>query len=235
MHTVHSSFGPGRTQPRLGSHWSIRLVSLGAALAGLSFASGCQSAKTALIPQTSLPLANGPTLQDRGDNFVLGEGDVIKITFPGARDLDPADPLQIRRDGKISLPIIGEVKAVGRTPAQLQHDLIDLYAGQLQSKEVVVTVVSASFSVFVDGAVLHAGKVTANHPLTILEAVMEAGGFDYNKANIAKVMVIRKGGSADSYTYYNLNLKKVLEGKLNKPFYLAPGDMVHVPERYSWF
>ena len=179
-------------------------------------------------PLRAVPTGPGPAL-------TLREGDIVKITFPGAPDLNPPEPLQIRRDGKITLPIIGEVMAADRTPSELQNDLIGLYSKQIQSKEVVVTVISSSFSVFVDGAVLHSGKITVNHPLTILEAVMEAGGFDYNKANTEKVSVIRKQQGADKYTYYTVNLKAVIAGKQNDLFYLQPGDMVHVPERFAWY
>jgi hypothetical protein len=64
---------------------------------------------------------------------------------------------------------------------------------------------------------------------------MEAGGFDYSKANTEKVTVIRKGASSANYSYYTLNLKLVLSGKDNQAFFLQPGDMVHVPERFSWY
>ncbi len=199
------------------------LILLAVAAFALSAAASAQAAD----PSGAVPTGQGPAL-------TLREGDIVKITFPGAPDLNPPEPLQIRRDGKITLPIIGEVMAADRTPSDLQNSLIGLYSKQIQSKEVVVTVISSSFSVFVDGAVLHSGKITVNHPLTILEAVMEAGGFDYNKANTEKVSVIRKQEGADKYTYYTVNLKAVIAGKRNDLFYLQPGDMVHVPERFAW-
>ncbi len=197
-------------------------------LALAAFALSAAGSAQAADPSGAVPTEQGPAL-------TLREGDIVKITFPGAPDLNPPEPLQIRRDGKITLPIIGEVMAADRTPSELQNDLIGLYSKQIQSKEVVVTVISSSFSVFVDGAVLHSGKITVNHPLTILEAVMEAGGFDYNKANTEKVSVIRKQEGADKYTYYTVNLKAVIAGKQNDLFYLQPGDMVHVPERFAWY
>jgi len=62
---------------------------------------------------------------------------------------------------------------------------------------------------------------------------MEAGGFDYTKANLKAVRVIRHEG--DRVENYTLNLKLVLEGKESKPFYLQPSDIVFVPERFSVF
>jgi polysaccharide export outer membrane protein len=175
------------------------------------------------------------TAPEQPAELSLRAGDVVKVNFPGARDLDPTEALQIRRDGKITLPIIGEVTATGLTPTELQNELVNLYSKQLLSKEVVVTVVSASFDVFVDGAVVRSGPITSNHPLTVLEAIMNAGGFDYERADTTAVVVIRQNGAAKHYNYYTVNLKAVLEGKQSDLFYLAPGDMVHVPTKFSWF
>jgi protein involved in polysaccharide export with SLBB domain len=85
----------------------------------------------------------------------------------------------------------------------------------------------------VTGAVLRPGKIMSNRPITALEAIMEAGGVDYAKANLKAVTVTRlEGGQFKTYT---LNLKLVLDGQQTKPFYLKPSDIVKVPERFSWF
>jgi polysaccharide biosynthesis/export protein len=162
----------------------------------------------------------------------LREGDVLKISFPSAPTLNTTQ--QIRRDGQISLPLgLGELKAAGMTPAELEKKLIDLYASQLVQKQVTVTVDSSSFPVFVTGMIIRPGKIASDHPITALEAIMEAGGPDYTKANLKAVRVTRlEGGQFKTYT---LNLKLVLDGKQTTPFYLKPGDIVYVPERFSWF
>lgn len=86
---------------------------------------------------------------------------------------------------------------------------------------------------FVTGAVLKPGRLVSDHPITVLEAVMEAGGFEPTKADTQAVVVIRQeGGSTKNYT---VNLKLVLEGKSNTSFYLQPSDIVYVPEKFSWF
>ncbi|HZL78624.1 MAG TPA: polysaccharide biosynthesis/export family protein, partial [Candidatus Limnocylindrales bacterium] len=112
--------------------------------------------------------------QSRSEMIVLREGDVLKISFPGSANLDTIQP--IRRDGRIAMPLIGEVDAAGLTPDGLQEKLIKLYASQISTKEVIVFVQSSSFPVFVSGSVVHPGKILSNHPITALEAVMEAGG-----------------------------------------------------------
>jgi polysaccharide export outer membrane protein len=161
----------------------------------------------------------------------LREGDTLKISFPGAPNLDTTQ--QVRLDGRITLSMVGEVMAAGRTPGGLEKELLKVYSSQLLSKEVTVTVVSSSISVFVTGAVIHPGKVVSDHPISALEAVMEAGGFDSAKADMKAVVVIRKEGARTQN--YTLNLKLVLEGKQNEQFNLKPSDIVYVPEKFSWF
>ena len=168
----------------------------------------------------------------RVEGIVLRAGDGVKISFPGSPNLDTTQP--IRRDGKIVMPLVGEVEAAGMTPEALQTKLIKLYAPQIASKEILVTIESSSFPVFVTGSVIHPGKILSDHPLTALEAVMEAGGFDYNSADMKAVKVSRmEKGEMKSY---KLDLKQALEGGKNgRPFYLKPGDILFVPERLQIF
>jgi polysaccharide export outer membrane protein len=169
--------------------------------------------------------------QVHSETILLREGDTLKISFPGSPNLDTTQ--EIRRDGKISLPLIGEVDAAGKSPEELQQGLIKSYAPQISSKEVNVEVESSSFPVYVTGCVMRPGKILSGEPITAIEAVMEAGGFDYTKANLKAVRVIRhENGETRSYT---LNLKLVLDGKDKKLFYLKPSDIVYVPEKFSWF
>jgi polysaccharide biosynthesis/export protein len=206
-----------------GGRFARYLKRLAPALIVLALAAGCQ---------TQPPLPSGPP---RGPNTTeiinLQEGDVVKISFPGNTSLNTTQP--IRRDGMISMPLIGEVRAAGKTPKQLEADLMNLYSTQLLSKEVTVEVQSSTFPVYVSGSVLRSGKITSDRPITALEAIMEAGGPDYAKADLKRVAVVRQeGGRSRKYT---LNLKLVMEGKGGEPFYLNPGDTIYVPEKFTWF
>ncbi len=165
------------------------------------------------------------------DLVILREGDTVKISFPSAPNLDATQ--QIRRDGKISLSLVGEVDAVGLTPDGLREKLVALISPQIGSKEVNVALQTSTFPVFVNGSVMRPGKILSDHPITALEAIMEAGGFDLNTANLKAVKVIRN--EAGSLKNYVVNLKAVLDGKSDKPFYLKPGDIVFVPERFQMF
>ena len=169
--------------------------------------------------------------KEGSDLIILREGDVVKITFPGSASLDTQQ--QIRRDGKITMPLIGEMDAVGLTPDGLKQKIVELYGSQLASKEVNVSLQTSTFPVFVNGSVVHPGKILSDHPITALEAVMEAGGFDNNTANMKAVKVSRI--EAGKYKNYQLNLKDILDGKNSQPFYLKPGDIVFVPERFQMF
>lgn len=162
---------------------------------------------------------------------ILREGDQVKISFPGTPNLDETE--QIRLDGKISLPLVGDVQASGLTPNQLQQNLVKMYAPQISSSDVTVAIESSSFPVYVTGCVLAPGRILSNQPLTALEAVMQAGGFDYSRANLRNIHVIRRdNGSSQSYV---LNLKAVLNGSQKNDFYLQPDDIIYVPEKFAWF
>ena len=202
----------------------LRLAGFGAV--GLAVLTAITSCRTAPVVEPIEQTA------DHSEAISLREGDVVKITFPGAPSLDTTQ--QIRRDGKITLsPPVGEIAVVGMTPAELEKEVLKLYSSQLVSKEVTVTVVSSSFPVFVTGAVIRPGKISSDHPMTALEAIMEAGGFDYTKANLKAVVVVRhEEGRVRSFT---LNLKLALQGKQSEPFYLKPSDIVYVPEKFAWF
>jgi len=189
----------------------------------LALAAGCQTQPP--LPPAALQGTNATEI------ITLREGDVLKISFPANANLNTTQP--IRRDGMISMPLVGELKALGKTPKELEKDLVDLYSTQLLSKEVTVEVQSSSFPVYVSGSVLRPGKVMSDHPITALEAVMEAGGYDNTKANLKEVTIIRHEGN--STRNYIVNLKRIVDGKPSESFYLKPGDIVIVPERFSWF
>jgi polysaccharide export outer membrane protein len=177
-------------------------------------------------PSSGVP-ANIPT-----DVQTLSAGDVIKITFPGTPSMRE-ETQQIRRDGRINLTIIGEVKATDKTPAQLEQELVEAYKTQLTSKEIKVTVVASSFAVYVGGAVMKPGKIMPERALTVLDAIMEAGGFDETRANKKNVRVIRQEDG--QVKNYYVNMKAVLDGAQTEPFYLKAHDVVYVPEKISWF
>lgn len=180
---------------------------------------------------TTPSVDNASIQENKSDLVILREGDLLKISFPGSPNLDASQ--QIRRDGKITLSLVGEVEAAGLSPDALQKKLIELYASQISSKEINVALQTSTFPVFVNGAVVRPGKILSDHPITALEAIMEAGGFDFTTANMKAVKILRNEGG--SIKNFQINLKEVLEGKSDKSFYLKPGDIIYVPERFQMF
>jgi polysaccharide export outer membrane protein len=161
---------------------------------------------------------------------VLIEGVVILISFPAAPDLNTSQ--KIRRDGRITLPLIGEVEVSGLTPTELETALLALYDQQLVTKEVSVTVTSSSWTFYVNGAVLSPGKQVSDRRLTALEAIMEAGD-PSPSANLKKNTIIRQEG--DKRTTHKLNMKDVLAGKKKNVFYIQPSDIITIPEKFVIF
>jgi len=111
--------------------------------------------------------------------------------------------------------------------------LIKLYTPQIGQKNITVTLESSSFPVFVTGAVVHPGKILSDHPMTALEAVMEAGGFDYTTANAKAVKIIRNENGV--MKHFTVNLQRILDGKDSTPFYLQPDDIIYVSQRLELF
>ena len=232
-------------QPSLNGARTV--VSAGFGLLLLCLMSGCQTPNHS-ITDTNSPGAPAfaepkpteppkpwelpkPTEPPKPEVIVLHEGDTVHISFPGAPTLNTVQ--QIRRDGRITLPLIGEFKAAGMTPPDLEKELIKQYGPQLQTKEVSVSVDTLAFAIYVTGSVLRPGRIASDRPLTALEAIMEAGGFDYTKANLKSIRIIRTlNGQTEHFV---INLKNVLKGSADDNFKLKPADIIYVPERFSWF
>jgi polysaccharide export outer membrane protein len=185
--------------------------------------------------------SSGPSYQDmlkitddkpvQPDAIILREGDVVGISFPSNPALK-SDVQQIRRDGKITLGRIGEIDAAGKTVKALQEELLKKYNEEMAVQEVTVSVQSSTFPIYVTGAVLRPGKILSDRPLTALDAIMEAGGPDYTRANLKAVKIIRNVNGM--MEHYKLNLDAVLKGEDSQTFYLKPYDIIYVPERFSW-
>lgn len=201
-----------------GRAWAVILMALVAAF----LAAGCQAPDRR---QNWSPTEHSTPNQ----SLQLKEGDQLNLSFLGATNMNTA--VRIRRDGMINLPLVGEVAASGKTPTQLQDDLIELYQSQLQVADVSITLNSPSV-VYVTGKVFTPGKYAVDRPLTVLEAIMEAGGFDdrdqYYTADVQRVLVIRH--EAGRRIEYRVNLQSVLRGGPSDPFYLKPFDIVYVPK-----
>ncbi len=159
--------------------------------------------------------------------FILQAEDQLRVTFPGAPELD--GNLQIRRDGVISVPILGEMVAAGKTPRQLEAQLADAFEDQLVSNEVSVVVLQSSFTYYLEGEIRGPGIIKSFRQLSVLEAIIAAGGVNKTTGKLKSVVVIRREG--DTYKRFDLDLNAVLDGKTDSAFVLESHDIVSVPQR----
>jgi polysaccharide export outer membrane protein len=194
------------------SRAAVVLIPLGAC-AGLLLAA-CQTS-------SNEPAHGGSALTE----VTLSAGDTIKITFTGAPELNQTQ--KIRADGKVGLPLVGEIKAAGKTLPGLQNELIGLYKSQLRNSDVLVTLESGIQQVVVSGAVGKPGKLTFDRPTTVFQAIMEAGGAGMY-GNLKKVRLVRiSNGQQQSQV---MDLTGTLKGKPSQVVYVKDGDVIYVPE-----
>ena len=178
---------------------------------------GCQS------PLPPLPNPPGPKIPVR-----LSPGDVIKVSY--ADESVPDQTQRIRRDGKVSLPLIGEVTAAGKRPIDFQHELVHHYEGQLENSEVLVTLENGSATVIVSGFANRPGRVVFDRPTTVYQAIMEAGGVsDYGSASSINLTRIINGEQRTE----TINLRPTIHGRPTKPKYVQDGDVIYISR--SWF
>jgi polysaccharide export outer membrane protein len=158
---------------------------------------------------------------------LLHEGDVVDINFQYSTNFNTVQKINL--DGELNLSSVGTVKASGRTVMGLQEEIARLYKPQVKDDVITVKLITSGATVSVGGSVLRPGPVELNRPLTVLEAVMGAGGFDTSRAKLSEVKVLRiKNGKQ---TVYSVNLKRVLNGRDSQPFYLEPFDIIYVPAK----
>jgi polysaccharide export outer membrane protein len=160
----------------------------------------------------------------------LSAGDVLDISFFSATNFSGLR--RIGPEGTITMPILGQVQASGKTAADLEVELEALYAKELQDPELFVNIAGSANVIYVSGSVRRPGRVTLDRPLTVLEGILEAGGFT-PEANLKKVTVIRYEGIDN--TTFELNLEGIYTGEPVAPFYLKPRDVVNVPAKVQWF
>jgi polysaccharide export outer membrane protein len=163
-----------------------------------------------------------------GGPAVLQPGDIVKISFSGAPEYNGTQ--KVASDGNLSLPLIGEVHAAGKSVGKLQSELSDKYESQLQNNDVVVTLESAGTSIIITGGVRTPGKVALDRPTTLLDVIFMAGGFN-EFANRSKVRVIRLSGG--EYVAHTYDLTGAMHGKVTSPVYVRSGDLIAVDER-TW-
>jgi polysaccharide export outer membrane protein len=175
---------------------------------------------TVAAPQNPAALADG-------SNYVIGSDDLLNVHVWHQAEM--SGPVTVRPDGKISLPLIGEMLAGGLTPPQLQSNIADKLRTFVKEPEVTVIVQQANSKRFnVMGRVEHAGSFSLATPMRVLDGIAAAGGFG-DFAKTAKVYVLRPTGS-NGVQKLPFNYKRITQGHDDSEnIELQAGDTVVVP------
>lgn len=163
----------------------------------------------------------------KSDTFVIGAEDVLSINVWKEQELSRQVP--VRPDGMISLPLLGDVKAAGLTPLQLQEQLatdLKKYISDPQVTVIVTQVNSIAFNIV--GEVLKPGYYPLTRRMTVLDAIALAGGFrDF--AKVKKIYVLRTEADGKQVRL-PFNYKNVIKGKnASQNIELQPRDTLVVP------
>lgn len=185
------------------------------------------SAQAASAPQTSPSADSSPTPKPHDDSFVIGNDDVLAINVWKEPDISRSIP--VRSDGKISLPLVGEVQATGQTPLKLEQEIAAKLKNYISEPEVTVIVQQINSQKFnILGQVTRPGSYVITNSATVLDAIAMAGGFrDFAKQK--SIYILRQNPNG-TQTRIPFNYKDVVKGQNPaQNIKLLPRDTIVVP------
>jgi polysaccharide export outer membrane protein len=167
-----------------------------------------------------------PTQTALPDDYKLQAGDKLRIEV--YKDAQLSQSVQIRPDGKITLPLIGDVTAMGITPIDLRDRVTTALKDYVNNPVVTVIVVEGtSPTAYVVGEVNHPGPVVLQANMTVLQALAVAGGLK-DFADAKNIRILRKGLAGQQSIPFNY--KDAIKGLGSSSVYLQAGDTVVVPD-----
>ena len=168
-----------------------------------------------------------PSARRRRADYRLTPGDKLRVEV--YKDAQLSQSLQIRPDGKVTLPLLGDIVATDLTPIQLRDRIAAGLKEYVTNPVVTVIVVEASpVTVYVMGEVMHPGSIPMRGQMTVLQALAMAGGFR-EFANTKDIRILRKAsGVLKTVETIPFNYNQAIKGN-STPIFLSPGDMVVVP------
>ena len=165
----------------------------------------------------------GPSAND----YRIGAGDVLKIVTWKEPDFT-LEEILVRTDGKISFPLLNDVKAAGRSPEDLKREIEARLKDYVSAPEVTVTILNpGSKRFYILGEVVNTGEYPLVKELTVLQAFALAGGFTEWASKKEIILVRREKGKRIVIT---INYKDLAKGKnLDQNVLLKPDDTIIVP------
>ena len=176
---------------------------------------------------TAGDIASEPAKKAADDpNYSIAPEDVLTIDVWKEPEISRTVP--VRRDGKISLPLLNDLQAAGLTPTQLSVEIVERLRATIVHPQVTVIVAQmSSLRVYILGQVTRAGAYPLVPDMTVMQALSIAGGFT-PFANLKKIYVMRSENGVSHI--FPMNYKEVIRGrKTQQNIPLKPGDTIVVP------
>jgi polysaccharide biosynthesis/export protein len=187
----------------------------GAVVSAVVLVSGCASTQV-------VPMAD--EAPDKGA-YRIGKEDVLEVVVYREPELSRVVP--VRPDGRISLPLAGEVEAAGKTPTELQEGLVKMLSPYVHDATVSVLVREINASkVFVLGEVVHPGGFPLRGPMSVVQAIAVAGGRTPYAGD--RVVWLRQKGDARTEKA-TLSFDDLVKGEVSGALLLRNGDVLYVP------
>ncbi|HBP87397.1 MAG TPA: polysaccharide biosynthesis/export family protein [Nitrospirales bacterium] len=160
------------------------------------------------------------------DDYIIGPEDVLEISV--WRNPDLSREVRVRPDGKVSLPLIGDVKAVGRTTSELRDDITQKLKSYKENPTVAIVVKEVnSYYFYVQGAVGKIGKLPLLSRTTLIQAITLAGGMAPDAVR-SRITIFRLGMDSEAPQKLVVSYDDIiLRGADNVE--LKPGDTIVVP------
>jgi len=170
--------------------------------------------------------------EEATSDYVIGPEDVLEISV--WKNADLSKTLTVRPDGKISLPLIGDIQAAGLTPEELRDNIVNRLNEYQETAIASVIVLSVnSYRIFILGEVKTPGTYLLKAKTTILQAISLAGGFT-QFASKNKIVLVRRNNNEDGgpeEKRISISFSDLVYGdeKTDKNLVLKPGDTIFVP------
>lgn len=176
--------------------------------------------------------SGAPPAPAAADEYLIGVDDMVQVSVWRNPELGVTAP--VRPDGKISVPLVGDVVAGGRTPDAVAKDVQDKLGAYVRDAQVTVILTELRSHEYlsrvrVTGAVRTPVSIPYRQGMTVLDAVLAAGGVTEFAAPDRSSLHRKSGEGAGAY---EVQLGNILEnGDLSTNYKVAPGDVITVPER----
>jgi polysaccharide export outer membrane protein len=201
-----------------------------ALVSGIGFLGACSSMT---FPLSSIPI-EGPATSFEDDaavasaEYVIGVPDLLEVTVWEHPDF--SGPLLVRRDGKVSIALIGDVHAAGRTPRQLAADIQSRLSEYITAPrvDIAVTDMRSQVASVIGGGIVRSGIVPLQHNTRVIDALAAMGGLT-PFAKKRRIRILRN--TPDGQIEYPFDYTAFING--NAPttnILLKPGDTIIVPE-----